>query len=421
VFPLDHLLARLIRVGKLKVLDHRGRPHVFGSPVSKRSVTIRITDPSWYWRIALNPDLNIGRAYTEGAMLVEEGRLVDVLDILLANQSSNSRTWRWNAHRMGQEAVRLPAVINLPARSRRNVSHHYDHPAEFYRCFLDEDLQYSCAYMTPGNDLDRAQLAKKRHISSKLALKPEHRVLDIGCGFGGLALYLAKYHGVHVTGVTLSKVQLEVARRRAAEERLTDLIDFRLQDYRHLEGTFDRIVSVGMFEHVGRPHYQSFFARTSELLAPDGVFLLHTIGRNGPPSPINIWLRQNIFPGAYLPSLSQLVPILERLEYWLADFENLREHYALTLAEWHRRFMINRARVSRIDPERYDERFLRMWEFYLQGCEAGFRHSRLTVFQLLLTKQMNALPITRDYMSNAERRLMVRENAGTEQPRMAGE
>jgi cyclopropane-fatty-acyl-phospholipid synthase len=231
-------------------------------------------------------------------------------------------------------------------------------------------------------------------------------VLDIGCGFGGMALFLARAYGVHVTAVTLSTEQHKVARERAARLGLSGLIDVRLEDYRRVRGIFDRIVSVGMFEHVGRPHYRQFFARLNALLADDGVALLHTIGRYQAPAPINVWIRQNIFPGADLPSLSQLTPALEKEEMWLSDFENLRLHYAATLAEWNRRFQANRERIKALDPARYDERFCRMWEFYLQSCESSFRHQGLTVFQLQLAKRIDTLPITRDYMQAEERRLM---------------
>jgi cyclopropane-fatty-acyl-phospholipid synthase len=245
-------------------------------------------------------------------------------------------------------------------------------------------------------------------------------VLDIGCGFGGMALFLARNYGVHVTGITLSTEQLKTARERAAKQGLTRLVDFQLVDYRHLKGTFDRIVSVGMFEHVGRPHYRQFFARVNALLTDGGVALLHTIGRYQSPCPINVWIRQNVFPGAYLPSLSQLAPVLEKEQLWLADFENLRLHYAMTLNEWNRRFQANRARVRELDPARHDERFCRMWEFYLQSCEAGFRYSGLTVFQLQLAKKVDTLPITRDYMLAEERRLMSADAAATG-TRAAGE
>jgi cyclopropane-fatty-acyl-phospholipid synthase len=364
--------------------------------------------------------LHVGRAYTDGTLTIEEGRLSDFLELLLLNEQIAAKGRSGEIKRRVDEMARLAAVINLPGRARRNVHHHYDHPADFYRCFLDEDMQYSCAYFyRDGISLEEAQEAKKRHIAAKLDIQRGHRVLDIGCGFGGMALFLARNYGVHVTGITLSTEQLKIARERAAKQGLARLVDFQLEDYRRIRGVFDRIVSVGMFEHVGRPHYRQFFSRLNTLLAEDGVALLHTIGRQQPPSPINVWIRQNIFPGAYLPSLSQLAPVLEKEDLWVTDFENLRLHYATTLNEWNRRFQANRERVQALDPARYDERFCRMWEFYLQSCEAAFRYSGLTVFQLQLAKKIDTLPITRDYMLAEERRLMS-EDAGGEK-RAAGE
>jgi cyclopropane-fatty-acyl-phospholipid synthase len=399
--------------GSLGVIDHTGRRHDFGIAGTRPSAVVRLHDAALYRRLALHPTLHIGRAYVDGTLTVEDGQLSDFLNLLLLNEQLGSKGRAGDVKRRLEEVARLAAVVNMPRRARRNVHHHYDHPADFYRCFLDEDMQYSCAYFAAeGISLEEAQEAKKRHIAAKLDLQPGHRVLDIGCGFGGMALFLARNYGVHVTGITLSTEQHKIARERAAKQGLSRLVDFQLEDYRRVHGVFDRIVSVGMFEHVGRPHYRQFFARLKALLAEDGVALLHTIGRQQPPSPINVWIRQNIFPGAYLPSLSQLAPPLEKEDLWLTDFENLRLHYATTLNEWNRRFQMNRQRVRDLDPARYDERFCRMWEFYLQSCEAGFRYSGLTVFQLQLAKKIDTLPITRDYMLAEERRLLSEEAEG---------
>jgi cyclopropane-fatty-acyl-phospholipid synthase len=422
VLPLRLLLHRFVRRGRLSVIDHTGSRHDFGTDGTQPHSTIRIHDPRLYKRLTFYPTLHVGRAYVDGALTIAEGKLSDFLNLILINERLASSTPAGELRRRLDELARFGAVVNLPGRARRNISHHYDHSADFYRCFLDEDMQYSCAYFYKDDlSLEEAQEAKKRHIAAKLDLNSGHRVLDIGCGFGGMALFLARNYGVHVTGVTLSREQLKVARERAVKQGLSRLVEFRLEDYRHTRGTFDRIVSVGMFEHVGRPHYRRFFTRLGQLLADNGVALLHTIGRGTPPSPINVWMRENIFPGAYLPTLSQLTPILEKQSYHLADFENLRLHYAHTLREWDRRFQLNRERVRQLDPSRHDERFCRMWEFYLQGCEAAFRHSGLTVFQLQLTKQIDALPITRDYMFNEERRLMAGEAGIPGRSRMAGE
>jgi cyclopropane-fatty-acyl-phospholipid synthase len=399
--------------GSLGVIDHTGRRHDFGIAGTRPSAAVRLHDAALYRRLALHPTLHIGRAYVDGTLTVEDGQLSDFLNLLLLNEQLGSKGRAGDVKRRLEEVARLAAVVNMPRRARRNVHHHYDHPADFYRCFLDEDMQYSCAYFAAeGISLEEAQEAKKRHIAAKLDLQPGHRVLDIGCGFGGMALFLARNYGVHVTGITLSTEQHKIARERAAKQGLSRLVDFQLEDYRRIHGVFDRVVSIGMFEHVGRPHYRQFFARLKALLAEDGVALLHTIGRQQPPSPINVWIRQNIFPGAYLPSLSQLAPPLEKEDLWLTDLENLRLHYATTLNEWNRRFQMNRQRVRDLDPARYDERFCRMWEFYLQSCEAGFRYSGLTVFQLQLAKKIDTLPITRDYMLAEERRLLSEEAEG---------
>ena len=422
MFPLRLLLHRFVRRGYLGVIDHTGRRHEFGTPGSLPRATVRLHDPALYRRLGFYPTLHVGRAYVDGTLTIVEGQLSDFLNLLVLNEKLARGSGSSELKRRLEGLARLAAVINLPGRSRRNVHHHYDHDAQFYRCFLDEDLQYSCAYYANEDlTLEDAQEAKKRHIAAKLDLRPGHRVLDIGCGFGGMALYLARHYGVHVTGITLSTEQLQTASERAAKQGLSRLVEFRFEDYRHTKGSFDRIVSVGMFEHVGRPHYRQFFSRLGQLLTEDGVAVVHTIGRQTPPAPINVWLRENIFPGAYLPTLSQLSPMLEKQGYWLADFENLRMHYAYTLAEWNKRFQRNRARVREIDPVRHDERFCRMWEFYLQASEAGFRYSGLTVFQLQLAKKIDALPITRDFMFKEERRLMESDAGVPASSRMAGE
>jgi len=421
MFPLRFLLSHFVVDGELTVIDHKGRAHRYGRRGSQPRVAIRLHDPSLYLRLALYPSLHIGRAYVQGSLTIEEGKLVDFINLILINQARLDQTTLGSLRRWREEALRWPAVVNLRSRARRNIHHHYDYETDFYRLFLDNDLQYSCAYFTESvNSLEEAQEAKKRHIASKLALRRGMRVLDIGCGFGGMALYMARNYGVHVTGVTLSTEQLQTARERAAKQGLAHLVDFRAEDYRNTVGRFDRIVSVGMFEHVGRPHYRQFFKQINRLLADNGVAVLHTIGRQTPPSPINVWIRENIFPGAYVPTLSQLTPALEARTLWLTDFENLRLHYAMTLVEWHRRFQGNRQRVKLLDPTRFDDCFCRMWEYYLQSCEASFRCGGLTVFQLQFTKSIGALPITRDYMFAEEQRLLE-QNAHEARPRMAGE
>jgi cyclopropane-fatty-acyl-phospholipid synthase len=284
---------------------------------------------------------------------------------------------------------------NEPTRAQDNVHRHYDLDGRLYGLFLDADRQYSCAYFEDGvADLDEAQLAKKRHIALKLLLHPGQRVLDIGSGWGGLAIYLAETFHVDVTGITLSEEQYAVSKQRARERGLSDRVRFLRQDYRTLEGSFDRIVSVGMFEHVGRSHYHEYFRQLYALLAEDGVAVVHTIAMKNNPGPFNPWMQRYIFPGAYLPTLSELAPVIERQDFWLTDLENWRLHYAKTLAAWNKRFQAHRAEAAVL----YDDRFCRMWEFYLQFCEAGFRMAGLSVLQLQLTKQVDAVPITRDYI-----------------------
>jgi cyclopropane-fatty-acyl-phospholipid synthase len=417
VFPLSALFSRVVKHGELTVVDHEGRSHRFGPQSGKPAVTIRLKDKSLYRRIGLNPNLEIGNAYVDGTLVVEKGTLQELLEILLHASVYLDHSRIGAAIRLVEEAMRLPAVVNPVGRAQKNVAHHYDLSGKLYDLFLDSDKQYSCAYfVSPDDDIDTAQHQKKQHLAAKLDLRPGQKVLDIGCGWGGLALFLAREFKVRVTGLTLSVEQYRVAEERARAAGLSDRVKFKLLDYRLEDQTYDRIVSVGMFEHVGRPHFSQYFAKVKELLAEDGVALIHTIGKQCRPSPINSWIRRNIFPGAYLPTMSQLTPKLEKLDLWLTDLENLRLHYAETLKTWNRRFQVNRGRAA----ELYDERFCRMWEFYLLACEAGFRWGSLTVFQMQLTKRIDTLPITRDYMFEAEQRMRMAEHEAL-RPRMAGE
>jgi len=308
--------------------------------------------------------------------------------------------------------------FNPRMRSRRNVAHHYDLDGRLYSLFLDADRQYSCAYFEhPGQSLDDAQLAKKRHLGAKLLLKPGQRVLDIGCGWGGLALYLAEMAGAKVVGVTLSQEQLGIARSRATEKNLADAVEFRLQDYRDVEQGFDRIVSVGMFEHVGVVHYDTFFRKCAEVLNDDGVIVLHSIGRSEGPGTTNPWIAKYIFPGGYIPALSEVLPAIERAGLLVDDIEVLRLHYAETLKAWRERFLAHRDDVERI----YDPRFVRMWEFYLASSEMAFRQQAMMVFQIQLTKRQGVVPITRDYIAQEEARLRAIEGGQRPPLRLAGE
>jgi cyclopropane-fatty-acyl-phospholipid synthase len=396
---LTQLLPRLIRIGRLELFDAAGTHHVFeGAPGP--AVTIRLHDAALHRKFILNPRLSVPEAYMDGTLTIEAGDLYTLLELLARNDELLYRTgtgrFLYGLHRL----TRRFHQYNPIGRSRQNVAHHYDLSDQLYELFLDRDRQYSCAYFrSPDDDIDTAQLNKRRHIAAKLLLRPGMKVLDIGSGWGGLALYLASECGVDVTGLTLSVEQLKVAQRRAAQAGLGDRVRFILRDYREERGLYDRIVSVGMFEHVGVVQYPTFFARLDSLLRPDGVALLHTIGRADGPGATNPWLRKYIFPGGYSPAISEVVPIIERARLWITDIEVLRLHYAETLKAWRRRFLQHRDEVLKL----YDERFCRMWETYLVGSEIAFRHGSHLVMQIQMAKAIGTVPITRDYMFEWER------------------
>ena len=396
------LLERFVEDGWLRLIDARGRRHDFGQAGAEPSVTVRLHDPALHWKLALMPRLAVGEAYMDGSLTVEDGTIEDFFEVIGRNLSHLARddavgraaAW-WRRH------VARPLQQHNPVgRARRNAAHHYDLSDDLFDLFLDRDRQYSCAYFaTPNSSLERAQADKKRHIASKLLLEPGMKVLDIGSGWGGLALSLAELADVEVLGVTLSKEQHRVAGERARQRGLAGRVRFQLRDYRALDERFDRIVSVGMFEHVGQRHYLEFFRKVRSLLTDAGVMLLHSIGRFSEPGNTNPWLRKYIFPGGYTPALSEVFAALERARLISTDVEILKTHYAETLKLWHRRFHDNREKVRAL----YDERFCRMWEFYLLGCEAAFRHDDQMVFQLQLARSRSATPETRDYMVDWER------------------
>ncbi len=401
---LERLLNALIETGTLTLIDAKGRRYsASGAPGPE--VTVRLHDPALNRSLFLDPTLKAGEAYMDGTLTVENGDIYDFLALAVMNLGQREL---WSQHGLWRLLTRRIAQANTMAKSRKNVAHHYDLSDTLYDLFLDRDRQYSCAYhVSPDESLESAQDNKKRHIAAKLVLKPQCRVLDIGSGWGGLALYLAQVSGAHVTGVTLSTEQLEVAQARAKESALTERVEFRLQDYRDVAGRFDRIVSVGMFEHVGVGQYREFFEKSRDLMSDDGVMLLHTIGRSFGPGTTNPWLRKYIFPGGYVPALSEVLPVIEKAGLHVTDVEILRLHYAETLKAWRSRFRANRARIAEI----YDERFCRMWEFYLAGCEANFRFGGIAVFQIQLSKQLGTVPLTRDYIAEWERAHTVRESA----------
>jgi len=394
------LLNQLFRSGTLKVIDAEGRASTFGDgrwPFS----TIRLHSRVVARKLPFNPSLYFGEGFMDGEITIEEGSLEDFLEIALKNYGHLEEHWLFRLFAVLARQTRWLAQYNSLRASRRNVAHHYDLSGRLYELFLDRDRNYSCAYFTePHDNLERAQEDKKLHIASKLVLdRPGLKVLDIGSGWGGLGLFLAEVAGCDLTGVTLSEEQHRESQRRARRAGLEDHCRFRLQDYREQQGRYDRIVSVGMFEHVGRRHYGEFFDKLRDLLSDDGVCLLHSIGRSDPPGGSNPFIRKYIFPGGELPALSEVLAAIERSGLFVTDVEILRLHYAETLKLWHERFQANRREIA----ELYDERFCRMWELYLKASETSFRHQAQMVFQIQLTKRLDVLPITRDYMSDWER------------------
>jgi cyclopropane-fatty-acyl-phospholipid synthase len=414
--PLRIALDRIVRKGDLRIYDCKGDLHRFGDGTGRR-VVARITDRRTERAIAFDPGLGVGEGYMDGTFQMEEGRIYEFLEVVFENSEALKLPGWMRGLDVLRYVTRRVQQFNPAGRSRRNVAHHYDINGAIYDLFLDRDRQYSCAYFDPGSDdLDDAQLAKKRHLAAKLALQSGQRVLDIGSGWGGLGIYLAKAANVHVTGVTLSDEQFALSRERAQREGLAKVVEFKLQDYRHVPGPFERIVSVGMFEHVGINHYKTYFNRVRELLADDGVAVIHSIGRFDGPSNTNPFMAKYIFPGGYIPALGEVIPAIERSGLYVTDVEVLRLHYAETLRHWRHRFIAGWDKAK----ETLGEEFCRMWEFYLAGSESGFRWQNLMVFQIQVSKKLGTLPITRDYMVEEERRLRTRE-AGTFTTRLAGE
>ena len=410
-------LRHFIRVGHLRLTTADGKVFSFGDG-SGRPVAIRFLTHAAQRGVLLDPELRFGEAYVDGTLVVEEGTIADVLSVVFAQRRDGKPPGWARLQWLLRYLYRRLLQFNPPKRAQRNVAHHYDLDGQLYALFLDADRQYSCAYFeTPGQSLDDAQLAKKRHLAAKLLIQPQHRVLDIGCGWGGLAIYLAELCKAQVTGITLSAEQHAYAQVRASERHLTESIDFRLQDYRDVSDRFDRIVSVGMFEHVGVGFYDAFFRKCASLLDDNGVMLLHSIGRSEGPNVTNPWIAKYIFPGGYIPALSEVLPAVERAGLLVTDVEILRLHYAETLKAWRQRFLAHRDNVERI----YDTRFVRMWEFYLAAAEMAFREQALMVFQLQLTKRQGVVPMTRDYIMRETERLRALEGRQRPPLRLAGE
>ncbi len=401
----DRFVADAFRQGTLTITDHKGVTKTYGQSASGfPDVAIRLTDGKLARDIVLHPDLAAGEAFMDERLVIEKGDILDLIALIRLNNPwekggtiEGPNAWGYAFNAIKGRIDR----INWARRSKRNVAHHYDLDDRLYELFLDADRQYSCAYFTdPGNTLEQAQADKKAHIVAKLALKPGQRVLDIGCGWGGLALYMHQATGVDVLGVTLSAEQLKVARERAVAAGVADHVKFELIDYRHVTGNFERIVSVGMFEHVGPAHYEEFFRKCRNLMTEDGVALLHTIGRMGTPGVTDAWTAKYIFPGGYCPALSEIVTASEK-SLITTDIETLRKHYAWTLRHWYDRVGARRAEIEAL----FDARFFRMWRFYLAGSIVAFENGILCNYQLQFVRRRDALPYTRDYLAETEAQL----------------
>ena len=412
---LRYFLNQFIRRGAMTFTTASGAKFSCGDGTGE-PVSVRFMTTDAERRILLDPELGLGEIYMDGTFVVENGSIADVLAILL-DQPEMLPRWaklQWWLRYL----VRHAQQFNPRGRSKDNVAHHYDLDGRLYSLFLDADKQYSCGYFeTPEATLDDAQLAKKRHLAAKLSIRRGDRVLDIGSGWGGLGLYLAEMTGANVTGITLSTEQLQTSNARAAEKNLTQSAKFFLEDYRDIPGPFDRIVSVGMFEHVGVDFYDTYFKRCAELLTDDGVMMLHSIGRSHGPDVTNPWIAKYIFPGGYIPALSEVIPAIERAGLLVCDIETLRLHYADTLKAWRERFMARREEAVQL----YDERFALMWEFYFACSEMSFRKQNLMNFQIQLAKRQGVVPMTRDYMTREEARLRGIERGSRPRLQIAGE
>ena len=402
---LDTMLTKIIRTGTLEVVDAEGHVHRYAG-TAEPFVRVKLHDPSLYTALVWSPDLKAGEAYMDGTLTIEQGTLRDFLTLFAINRGGSRKLPIQKPLRRLAKRMKSLWQRNTLSQSERNEAHHYDLSNELYSLFLDSGMNYSCAYFrSPSDTIEEAQQNKLRHIAAKLDLKPGQRVLDIGCGWGGMAIYLAQNFDVHVTGVTLSKEQLALAQQRAEQLGLAHKISFEFRDYRDVTGSFDRIVSIGMFEHVGISYFRQYFGKIQSLLAPDGVALVHAIGRKGGPGTTGKWLRKYIFPGGYSPALSETFAAIETSGLWVTDTEIWRLHYAETLRAWYDRFEANRGKAEAL----LGEKFCRMWEFYLITSELSFRYFKHMVFQIQLAKAVDTLPLQRDYMVDVERALVKSE------------
>jgi len=392
---LVNFLNRLIKEDGFELMDSNSKSYIIGNPKKENPIKFKLLDKKLNWKLLINPDLYLGEGYMDGSIVFENGTLTEFLDIVLKNIGREPINLMTNYLGKFRRVYRYITNFNLIGKSKKNVAHHYDISNKFYDLFLDDKRQYSCAYFKNEDDtLEVAQNNKIDHIIKKLNLKSNHKVLDIGCGWGTLALEIAKKTQCEVVGITLSENQLEYAQQKSKKMNLENQVDFRLVDYRELKEKFDRVVSVGMFEHVGRKFYNKYFNKVFDFLNDDGVALIHTIGSINPPRGPQPWITKYIFPGGYTPSLSEISLPIEKSGLIISDVEVLRTHYAYTLRNWKDRFTSKKEQVL----EMFDEKFFRMWEFYLVGCEMTFKWSDQVVFQFQLTKNFKSTPITRDYI-----------------------
>ena len=393
-FFLIQSLKKFIVTGRLIIRFANGNVQEFGEETSNPVVVSLVTN-NLPRKLTINPELTLGEEYSHGNLTIENDDLFGFLKILASNATAQQNHWLTKLVKLRQNAFRNFIQRNKLLTAKSNVAHHYDLSPTLYEMFLDRDKNYSCAYFQSDEDtLEEAQQNKKNHIAKKLMLKPNMRVLDIGCGWGGMSLYLAREYDVNVLGITLSKEQKMVCEHRAEEEGLSQKVEFKLMDYREDVGKFDRVVSIGMFEHVGAPNYNRYFKEIVQKLSDNGIALIHTIGRSAPPGGTNPWINKYIFPGGYIPAMSEVLESLEKHNFYVTDIEVLRVHYAKTLKQWHENFKKNENKIR----ELYDDKFCRMWRYYLIASEISFRYYQYVVFQFQISKQLESLPLTRKYL-----------------------